>query len=296
MGKLCHYGPGEPPLSPHSRHRPPLVKSLGQHHLRDGRATRPLVEFLAPAGATVIEIGPGGGVLTRELLAAGAERVLAVELDPAWAFALRRELVAPRLAVAVADALDLAWEELRAPALVAGNLPYNVGTAILERLLAGARRVPRAAFLLQREVVDRLVAGPGEPDYGALSVLVAARARARLLGRVPAGAFRPPPRVESAFVGLELGAPAVAPEKFAAFARVVRLAFAQRRKTLRNALASGWGRESAGRVLDALGLPEGTRAERLDLGAFLDLAAAAEAAAAEPRVLGFKSRMDSEIP
>ncbi len=264
--------PGSAPaLKPTGSRRPPLLKSLGQHHLRDGRSTRPLVEFLGVGGAPVIEIGPGGGVLTRELLAAGATRVTAVELDPRWAFELASGIEAAdraRLQVAVADALDLAWGRLSVPTLVAGNLPYNVGTAILERLLAFTRRVPRAAFLLQREVVDRIVAKPGEPDYGALSVLVAARARAQRLGRLPAGAFRPAPRVESAFVGLELGLAGVDPERFEAFARVVRLAFSQRRKTLRNALASGWGRDAAAAALDALRLPPSARAESLDLAAF----------------------------
>lgn len=247
---------------------------------------RPLLDFLAVAGAPVVEIGPGGGVLTRELLAAGAARVLAIEIDPRWAFELGRDGLAPeargRLRVAVADALDLAWERLTVPALVAGNLPYNVGTAILERLLARARRVPRAAFLLQREVVDRLVARPGEPEYGALSVLVGARARARRLGRLSPGAFRPTPRVESAFVGLELGVGAVAPQQFDAFARVVRLAFSQRRKTLRNALASGWGRDAAAAALAALGLTPTARAESLDLEDFLALHAHAVAAGHEP--------------
>lgn len=235
---------------------------------------RPLVDFLGVAGATVIEIGPGGGVLTRELLKAGAARVLAIEIDPRWALELPAGLDAAqraRLQVAVADALDLAWERLPTPTLVAGNLPYNVGTAILERLLALARRVPRAAFLLQNEVVDRLVARPGESDYGALSVLVAARARARRLGRLPPGAFRPRPRVESAFVGFELDAGAVPPERFAAFARVVRLAFSRRRKTLRNALAAEWGREAAEAALAALGLTPTARAESLDVAAFLAL-------------------------
>lgn len=230
----------------------------------------------------MVEIGPGGGALTRELLDAGAARLLAVELDPRWAFALHRQTTDPRLTIAAADALDLAWDRLRSAALVAGNLPYNIGTALLERLLAGARRVPRAGFLLQKEVVDRLVAQPGEPAYGALSVLVAARARPLRLGRVPAGAFRPAPKVDSAFVGFELGSPRIPPEQFARFARVVRLAFGQRRKSLRNALAAGWGREAAAAVLAALGLPEGTRAERLDLPAFVALAEAASAAGVEP--------------
>lgn len=281
-----------PVLSPRPPIRPRLVKSLGQHHLRDGRATRPLVEFLAPAGRTLVEIGPGGGVLTRELLAAGAARVLAIELDRAWAFALRGGLADPRLRLAVADALELAWERLPGPALVAGNLPYNVGTAIVERLLAGARTVPRAAFLLQREVVDRIVAGPGDPDYGALSVLVAARARSVRLGRVAPGAFHPRPQVESAFVGFHLDAPVVPAAELPDFTAAVRLAFAQRRKTLRNSLASGWGRAAAEAVIAELGLPEGVRAERLDVAAFRALAAAARAAGVGARMLGFQARMD----
>src|SRR3954449_6857960 len=100
--------------------RPSLKKSLGQHHLTAGALCRPLVSFLAPAGERVLEIGPGGGVLTAELLAAGA-RVLGWELDPAWAAFLRRRFPDPRLALVVGDALEIAWDRLPAPALVTGN-------------------------------------------------------------------------------------------------------------------------------------------------------------------------------
>jgi len=106
--------------------RPPnpvLKKRLGQHHLRDGGLCRPLLEFLEPAGARVVEIGPGGGVLTAALLDAGA-RVIGLELDREWAFVLRRRH--PECRVVVADALDVAWDRLPAPTLVAGNLPFNV--------------------------------------------------------------------------------------------------------------------------------------------------------------------------
>lgn len=223
----------------------------------------------------MIEIGPGGGVLTRELLAAGAG-VDAVELDPEWAFRLRSRVRHPELAVAVADALDLAWERLSEPVLVAGNLPYRIGTALLERLLARASAVPRAAFLLQREVVERIMARPGESDYGALSVLVAARAEARLLGIVRPGAFVPPPKVDSAFVGLDMARPVVPLERFPALAGLARLAFSQRRKTLRNALASAWGRSGAEAALSELGWGPRTRAEELDLRAFLKLLEAAD--------------------
>ncbi|HEY0781654.1 MAG TPA: 16S rRNA (adenine(1518)-N(6)/adenine(1519)-N(6))-dimethyltransferase RsmA, partial [Thermoanaerobaculia bacterium] len=207
---------------------PLLKKALGQHHLTDGALCRPIVEFLRPAGLAVVEIGPGGGVLTAELLAAGA-RVTGWELDLEWAAALRRRLRDPRLRLVVGDALDLDWRRVQAPALAAGNLPYNVATALVQRLLPHRDRVPRAAFLVQREVAERLVARPGDAAYGSLSVLVAAYSRARLLGRVRRGSFRPPPKVEGAFVGLELAAPPLPDAEMDGFVAFVRLAFAQRR-------------------------------------------------------------------
>lgn len=250
--------------------RPPLKKSLGQHHLVDGALTRPLVRFLAPEGRRVLEIGPGGGVLTTELLAAGA-RVVGWELDLHWAALLGRRFHGEGFSLVVGDALEIEWNRLPAPTLVAGNLPYNVGTAILERLLPHHERVPRAAFLLQKEVVDRLTAQPGDEAYGSLSVLVAAYARATVLGRVKPGSFRPPPKVESAFVGLELHSPPLPPEAMAGFTSFVRLAFAQRRKTVRNSLASGWGREKAEAVLAAAGVGERVRAEELGLADLLEI-------------------------
>lgn len=271
--------------------RPPLQKKLGQHHLVSGALCSPLVAFLRPAGATVVEIGPGGGVLTAELLAAGAARVVGWEIDLAWAVELARRSAAStaaggeklrdaggrsgdaaergRLALVVADALDLDWPSLarRGPVLAAGNLPYNVATPILERLLPHHAAVPRAAFLVQKEVGERLVARPGDADYGSLSVLVAAHAEARLLGRVPKGAFRPPPKVDGAFVGLTLRPPPLPEAEMPAFLATVRAAFLKRRKTLRNSLAAAWGRDEAERALAAFlpahDLPATARAERL---------------------------------
>lgn len=264
--------------------RPPLQKRYGQHHLVSGALCAPLVAFLRPAGETVVEIGPGGGVLTGELLAAGAARVVGWEIDRAWAAELRRRLGGGgRLAIVVADALDLDWPSLARggtafPAgtvLAAGNLPYNVATPILEALLPHHEAVPRAAFLVQKEVADRLVAGPGDPDYGSLSVLVAAYAEARLLGRVSKGSFRPPPKVDGAFVGLTLRPPPLPPAEMPAFLATVRAAFARRRKTLRNSLAAAWGRDEAERVLarflPAHGLPPTTRAERLGVAELVAL-------------------------
>lgn len=257
-----------PPTSPR------LKKALGQHHLVSGALCRPLVDFLDPAGERVLEVGPGGGVLTAELLAAGA-RVWGWELDPEWAARLPRRFRGEPLALVVGDALEVPWERLPAPTLVAGNLPYNVATAILERLLPHHGRVPRAAVLVQKEVAERLVAAPGGEAYGSLSVIVAAYAEARILGKVKPGSFRPPPRVESAFVGFELHPPPLPEKEMPDFLRSVRLAFAKRRKTLRNSLASGWGREKTEAVLAAVGIGEKVRAEELALPVFLEIYRAA---------------------
>lgn len=253
--------------------KPPLKKSLGQHHLVDGSLCRPLIRFLSPAGKRVLEIGPGGGVLTAELLAAGA-RVLGWELDLDWAAFLRRRHPDPGLALVVGDALQIAWDRLPAPTLVTGNLPYNVATAILEDLLPHHSRVPHAAFLVQKEVADRIVAAPGTDAYGSFSLIVAAWAEAKILGKVRPGSFRPPPKVDSAFVGLDLHPPPLPEAEMPAFIAMVRLAFSQRRKTLRNSLASGWGRERTEAVLAAAGIPEKARAEELGLGEFLGIYAA----------------------
>jgi len=217
-----------------------------------------------------LEIGPGGGILTAELLAAGA-RVIGWELDPGWALHLRRALPDPCLALVVGDALQIAWDRLPAPTLVAGNLPYNVATAIIEDLLLHHGRIPKAALLVQKEVADRIVAKPGTDAYGSFSVLVAAWSHPRLLGRVKPGSFRPPPKVDSAFVGLELHPPPVPEDEMPAFVTFVRQAFTQRRKTLRNSLGAAWGKERAAAVLAAAGVPERARAEELGLGEFLEI-------------------------
>ncbi len=251
-------------------HHPLLKKKLGQHHLRDGALCRPLVRYLQPEGQRVFEIGPGGGVLTAELLAAGG-RPIACELDLEWVWALRRRFSGRGVAIIALDALNVDWRGLLCPTLVAGNLPFNVATRIIERLLPHAETVPRAAFMVQKEVADRLVAGPGDSAYGSLSVLTAAYSQVSLLGMVRPGSFRPPPKVHAAFVGLELRPPPLAPAQMPAFGRLVRLAFAKRRKTLRNSLASGLGREPAERLLRTAGLDTRRRAHELDLAAFVVL-------------------------
>lgn len=254
--------------------QPALNKRLGQHHLTSPALCGPLVDFLAPAGERVLEIGPGGGVLTRALLAARA-RVWGVELDLDWVWALRRSLrgagVDADLQPLVMDALDVPWRRLPAPTLVAGNLPYNVATPLIASILPHHDRVPRAGFLLQKEVAERLTARPGTRAYGALTVLVECHAEAMMLGRVKPGSFRPPPKVDSAFVGFRLRPPPLPEAELTAFLALVRQAFGQKRKTLRNALGRVVGSARVEAALAALELPPATRAEELALDRWLAL-------------------------
>lgn len=258
--------------------RPAYLKKFGQHHLRSGAICRPLVEFLAPAGSTVLEIGPGGGILTGELLAAGA-RVIGWERDPAWAFHLGARRL-PGLAVVLGDATRIPWSQMERPLLVAGNLPFNVGTAILEGVLAAAAArpelFPRSGFMVQKEVGDRLRARPGEEAWGALSALVQVVAEVTWLGAVSPGSFVPPPKVAAAFLGFRPRPALLPPPELPAFRGVVHLAFAQRRKMLRNSLESGWSRERATAVLAEAGLDGRRRAETLSLAELLGLFAAAK--------------------
>lgn len=256
----------------HPVKRPSLKKRLGQHHLTDAKLLTPLLDFLEPSGACVVEIGPGGGVLTGRLLETGA-RVLALELDLEWLFELAQHPPPgrERLRLVGGDALDFAWDHLPTGALVAGNLPYNVATLILEGLLPLHPTISRAAFLLQKEVAERLVASPGDPAYGALSVLCQLHATARVLGRVRPGSFRPPPKVDSAFVGFTLHPPPLATSEIGPFEAMVRTAFRQRRKKLRNNLLAAWGRDAAEAALERSGLSGDLRAEALSLAELLHL-------------------------
>jgi 16S rRNA (adenine1518-N6/adenine1519-N6)-dimethyltransferase len=212
-------------------------KRFGQHFLHDRGVLARIVDAIAPAREDVIvEIGPGEGALTRALL----ERVphlVAIEIDRDLAHRLASEFPAERLTVHCADALEFDFSVLTEGARVVGNLPYNISTPLLFRLAEQAARLRDLHFMLQREVVERMVARHSTSDYGRLSVMLQVRFRMKKLFTVAPGAFRPPPKVESAVVRMDpipaAEQPDVDPK---AFADLVRRAFSARRKTLRNAL------------------------------------------------------------
>ena len=253
-------------------------RALGQHFLRDSGIARAIVGLLAPTTSDlVVEIGPGEGALTEELARRGG-RLIALEVDRALIERLRRRL--PSVEVLEADARTWDYGLLQRPpggrVLVVGNLPYSVSKPIVAALLEARAAIDAMALMLQREVAERLAAPPGGKVYGALSVLTQAVCDVDVALRVPPGAFRPPPQVESAVVRLAPRATSrVPPELEARFREVVKAAFSSRRKTLANALAGGLGiplgaaREAATRS----GVDPSRRAETLKIEEFVALTA-----------------------
>ncbi|MBV8732428.1 MAG: ribosomal RNA small subunit methyltransferase A [Acidobacteriia bacterium] len=234
---------------------------LGQHFLIRGSVLEKIARAVCPnRESVVIEIGPGRGALTAKLLDR-AERVVAIEIDPYLANHLRSKFAAePRLETIEQDILetDLAkWG--RVP--IAGNLPYYIASAIIERI--SRLQPPRAVFLIQNEVAQRLAAKPGSRDYGFLTVEIAARMDTRLLFGVPPAAFDPPPKVDSAVIVLEPTREPPPVDDLEAFLQFVAQCFRHKRKTLRNNLVDGHGRQA----IDSL--PEaGLRAEQLSMQQF----------------------------
>ncbi len=244
-------------------------KRFGQHFLHDPYILSRIVEAIAPQpGEALVEIGPGEGALTRPLLAR-TPKLTAIEIDRDLAAALAAEFPPERLHVIVADALDFDFSTLPAALRVVGNLPYNISTPLLFHLAGFAERVRDMHFMLQLEVVDRMAAKHSTPEYGRLSVMLQRRFRIQRLFRVPPGAFRPPPKVESAVVRLTpLPVEEIAPVDEKLFGTVVTRAFGARRKTLRNALAS---------LIDApglqgLGIEPGLRPENVSPADYIRIA------------------------
>jgi len=255
-------------------HRP--RKRFGQHFLHDPRVIERIIDAVGPApGDRLVEIGPGEGALTLPLLARGV-RLTVIELDRELAARLaERPEAGDALAVVQGDALEFSLAALAAPGerlRLVGNLPYNVSTPLLFRFIEQAAVIRDMHFMLQREVVERMAAGPGSKTYGRLSVMLAAACRVEALFDIGPGAFRPPPKVWSSVVRLVPWAESPFPiPNPALFAEVVRRAFGQRRKTLRNAL-SGLVDEPG---IRAAGCDPGARAETLPAEAFGRLATAA---------------------
>ena len=202
-------------------------KRFGQHFLHEQRVVERIVDAIHPQKDDfLVEIGPGEGVLTRRLLEKTANLEV-IEIDRDLAMRLKEQGVK----VHVGDALDFDFSTLARDVRVVGNLPYNISTPLLFHIARYAERVRDLHFMLQREVVDRMTAAPSTPEYGRLSVALQARFEIKKLFNVASGAFRPPPKVESAVVRL-------IPRKeiLQIDEDLLRRAFSARRKTLKNAL------------------------------------------------------------
>ena len=244
-------------------------KRFGQHFLADPHYVERIVSAIdLQPGDNVVEIGPGLAALTGSLIER-AGHITAVEIDRDLAARLREQFGASRLTLHEADALDFDFGSLGAKLRVVGNLPYNISSPLLFRLAQHDAELRDVHVMLQREVVARMTAAPATADYGRLTVMLQAKFAIARLFVVPPGAFRPPPKVDSAvarLVPLRGAKPAITDH--AVFARVVAAAFAQRRKTLRNALA-GVCSES---VLREVGIDPTARGETLSVGQFVRLA------------------------
>lgn len=254
------------------RFREPAKKALGQHFLHERGVVDRIILALDPKpGDRVVEIGPGQGAMTFPLLDRHG-RLTAIEFD--------RDLLAPltvrardhgELTLVHANVLDVDFTALAAgsPLRLVGNLPYNLSSPILFHALDHAAAVRDMHFMLQKEVVDRMAAGPGSKVYGRLSVMLQAWCRVTALFDVGPGAFRPPPKVDSAVVRLVPRAPSeIGIDDPARFAAVVRWAFGQRRKTLRNALQPLCDADA----IAAAGIDPTRRAEQLEVADFIRLA------------------------
>ncbi|KAB8172884.1 16S rRNA (adenine(1518)-N(6)/adenine(1519)-N(6))-dimethyltransferase RsmA [Lysobacter maris] len=248
-------------------------KSLGQHFLHERGIIDRIVRAVNPKpDDRLVEIGPGQGAITFPLLDAHG-RLTVIEFDRDLIFPLTeaaREHGTLRVIhrnVLEVDFTALAGEE--GPLRLVGNLPYNLSSPILFHALEHAAVIRDMTFMLQKEVVDRMAAGPGSKTYGRLSVMLQAYCEVTPLFNVPPGAFRPPPKVDSAVVRLLPRAPeTIGIDDPARFAAVVRDAFGQRRKTLRNALSQQCDSER----IEAAGIRPDLRAEQLEVADFVRLA------------------------
>jgi len=247
-------------------------KRFGQNFLVDPNIIGKIVNSIGAApGQTLIEIGPGMGALTDPLLETGADLlVLEIDRDLAETLELRYSNQS-NFSMLCGDALKFDFSDPSLPEQyrVVGNLPYNISTPLIFRLLAYKHRIKNMIFMLQSEVVDRMAAEPGGKEYGRLSVMVQYHCNVERLLNVPPSAFRPAPKVMSAIVGLTPTSTAQANKKLDdALATIVRAAFASRRKTLRNNLRELLPEQE----IEACGINPGARAETVSVSEFVLLA------------------------
>ena len=252
-------------------HRP--RKRFGQNFLHDPGIIQRIIDAINPqVGDNLVEIGPGHGAITLPLLAV-IKQLKVIELD--------RDLIEPlanrctsvgEVIIHNADALKFDFSSIASqdqPLRVVGNLPYNISTPILFHLLDQSALIKDMHFMLQKEVVDRMAAGPGSKTYGRLSVMLQARCQVEMLFNIGPGAFNPPPKVDSAFVRLvPYQSSPYQIEDWSVFSQVVSQAFSQRRKTLRNSLRKLLDAEE----IEASGIDPTSRAEQLSLIEFANLA------------------------
>lgn len=254
---------------PHAKRR------LGQHFLTDPRLLARIADALgAGPHDVVLEVGPGMGGLTAPLLER-AGRVIAIEKDRDLIPILKSRF--PGLHLIEADALELDWHDLTQPGetglLVTGNIPYNITSPLIDKALLPPRP-GRIVFLVQKEVADRVTAGAGTPDYGALSIGVQAVARAERVFTIPAGAFKPRPKVDSAVLRLTpLSRPLISDDERESFRVLVVGLFGFRRKQMLRGVRefTGWDAPRVSEVLAAAGIPGTVRPEVLSPAEFIQL-------------------------
>ncbi len=257
-----------PNLLPHPR------KRLGQHFLVDPNVLRKIVGLADVQSLDfVCEIGPGRGALT-EFLCQAAKHVLALEIDPRMLEFLKTKMAGyANLEVKEQDALHYAFEDLPRNSIIVANLPYNISTPLMFRLLEARSKIARMVLTIQLEVAQRLVAKPGTKDYGVLSVMVQHLSNVQFGFHVSRTCFRPIPDVDSGVIRLDIRhEPLDKPDDFAHFQRIVRTAFGQRRKTLRNAFRSANISEKClTQTEEDTGISLARRAETLSVKEFLSL-------------------------
>jgi 16S rRNA (adenine1518-N6/adenine1519-N6)-dimethyltransferase len=248
-------------------HRP--RKRFSQNFLIDPSIIGDVVAAVSPrAGDLMVEIGPGLGALTRPL-SRSVSPLHVVEIDRDIVARLRGEFPPERLVIHEGDALEFDFATLGSGLRVVGNLPYHISTPLLFHLASSAHAIADMHVMLQSEVVERMVAAPGGAEYGRLSVMLQYRFEMQKVLDVPAEAFKPPPKVESAVIRLtprEPAAPRARDERL--FADTVRAAFSQRRKTLRNTL----GGVLSAADFEALGIDPQARAQTLSVEDFVRIA------------------------